>query len=145
MRQNMLSWGMDFGWNIWQFLGLPFCKHHILHNKCCYWNHKWATKTLTSTFRTQNFITFLAWYFPGYCINRPALCMKVFDFCLSWSLASVKSMWFKTFMSECGLKDWKISLILKWKIRSVMEWKCSENINSPSGDQYRIFTHILQK
>ena len=98
-----------------------------------------------STFRTQNFITFLAWYFPGYCINRPALCMKVFDFCLSWSLASVKSMWFKTFMSECGLKDWKISLLLKWKIRSVMEWKCSENINSPSGDQYRIFTHILQK
>jgi hypothetical protein len=26
--------------------------------------------------------------------------MKVFDFCLSWSLASVKSMWFTTFMSE---------------------------------------------
>jgi hypothetical protein len=26
-----------------------------------------------------------------------------------------------------------------------MEWKCSENINLPSGDQYRIFTCILQK
>ena len=26
-----------------------------------------------------------------------------------------------------------------------MEWKCSENINSPSGDQYKIFTRILQK
>ena len=26
-----------------------------------------------STFRTRNFITFLAWYFCGYCINKPAL------------------------------------------------------------------------
>jgi hypothetical protein len=48
-------------------------------------------------------------YFCGYCINRPALiqpvfsekfCMKVFDFCLSWSLASIKSTRFKTFISE---------------------------------------------
>jgi hypothetical protein len=26
-----------------------------------------------STYRTQNFITFLAWYFRGYCINKPDL------------------------------------------------------------------------
>jgi hypothetical protein len=24
------------------------------------------------------------------------------------------------------------------------EWKCSENINSPSGDQYRIFSRIVE-
>ena len=40
-------------------------------------------------------------------------------------------MWFKRPENQ--------SQILKWKIRSVREWKCSENINSPSGVQYRIF------
>ena len=114
-----------------------------------------------STFRTRNSSFFLAWYFRGYCINRPALwyvnsnqfifsekiCMKVFDFCLSWSLVSVKSTWFKTSMSESILQFKKQeyqSRILKWKIRSVMEWKCSENIISPSGNAYQFFTRILQ-
>jgi hypothetical protein len=75
-------------------------------------------------------------------------CLKIFYFCLSWSLASVKSTWFKTFMSESIVRFKRPenqSRILKWKIRSVMEWKCSENINSLSGIQYRIFTRILQK
>jgi hypothetical protein len=74
--------------------------------------------------------------------------MKVFDFYLSWSLAIIKSMWFKTFMSELIVQFKRLEnqgWILKWKIQSVMEWKCSENINLPSGDQYRIFTRILQK
>jgi hypothetical protein len=60
---------------------------------------------------------------------------RFFDFCLSWSLASVKSTWFKTFMSESIVRFKRPEnqrWILKWKIRSVMEWKCSENINSPS-------------
>jgi hypothetical protein len=57
-------------------------------------------------------------------------------------------MWFKTFMSESIVwfkRPENQSRILKWKIRSVMEWKCFKNINSPSGDQYRTFTRILQK
>jgi hypothetical protein len=60
--------------------------------------------------------------------------MKIFDFCLSWSESIVR---FKRPENQ--------SRILKRKILSVMEWKCSEKINSLSGDQYRIFTRILQK
>jgi hypothetical protein len=72
------------------------------------------------------------------------LIQPVFDFCLSWSIAST---WFKTFMSESIVRFKRPEnqcRILKWKIRSVMEWKCSKNINSPSGDQYRIFTHFTK-
>jgi hypothetical protein len=75
-------------------------------------------------------------------------CMKVLFFCSSWSLASVKSKWFKTFMSESIVwfkrpenQRWNIT----WKTQSVRERKRSGNINSPSGYQYRIFTRILQK
>ena len=43
-----------------------------------------------STFRTRNFITFLAWYFRGYCINRPAL---------SW-YTKIKYWFYWNFMSS---------------------------------------------
>ena len=71
-----------------------------------------------------------------------------FVFCLSWSLASAKSTWFKTFMSESSVwfkRPDNQRRNLTWKIRSVREQKCSGNINSPSGYQYIIFTCILQK
>ena len=63
-------------------------------------------------------------------------------------LQALKLRDLKTFMSESIVWFKRLenpSRILKWKIRSVMEWKCSKNINSLSGDQYRIFTRILQK
>ena len=71
-----------------------------------------------------------------------------FVFCLSWSLASAKSMWFKTFMSESIVRFKRLDnqrQNLNWKIRSVRERKCSGNINSPSGYQCIIFTRSLQK
>ena len=56
---------------------------HYIINIATNWNHKephklWlpdihVVEFVLSTFRTRNFITFLAWYFRGYCINRPAL------------------------------------------------------------------------
>ena len=66
-------------------------------------------------FRTRTFITILASYFRRCCIRQASfmiswfnqfifsekLCMKVLFFTwASWSLASVKSTWIKTFMSE---------------------------------------------
>jgi hypothetical protein len=69
-------------------------------------------------------------------------------FCSSWSLTSVKSMWFKTFIGE-SIVRFKIldnqCWNLNWKIRSVRDWKCSGNIYSPSGYQYRICTRIFTK
>ena len=112
-----------------------------------------------STFRTWNFFIFLAWCFHRCCIKQASsmisyfnqfifsekLCMKVFDFCLSWSLASVKSMWFKTFMSETIVLFRRLenqSRILKWKIQSVMEWRCSENINWRSIQIYAFYQYL---
>ena len=74
--------------------------------------------------------------------------MKVFDFCLSRLLASIKSVWFKTFMSESIVRFKKPknqSLILKWQIRSVMEWKCSENIWRSIHNFYLHFTKVTRK
>ena len=114
-----------------------------------------------STFRTRNFITF--WLNTTLILHQQASfmissfnrfifseisCMQVSDFCLSWSFASVKCTWFKTFMFESIVqfkRPENENRILKWKLQSVIEWKCSKNINLPSGDQYRIFTCILQK
>ena len=106
-----------------------------------------------STFRTWNFITF--WVDTTLILHQQAglmissfsrfifseiFCMQVSDFCLPWSFASVKCTWFKTFMSESIVR-------FKWPENEsrILKWKCSENINLPSADQYRIFTRILQK
>jgi hypothetical protein len=65
---------------------------------------------------------------------------------LHLGLTSVKSMWFKSFMSESIVRI-KIPnnqcQNLNWKIRSVRERKCSGNIYSPSGYQYRIAKNKL--
>ena len=127
-------------------------------------NQKWLPNILEfalSTFRTRNFITF--WLNTTLLLHQQASfmissfnrfifseisCMQVSDFCLSWSFASVKCTWFKTFMFESIVRlnrPENENRILKWKLQSVIEWKCSKNINLPSGDQYRIFTCILQK
>jgi hypothetical protein len=71
----------------------------------------------------------------------------VWRFCFfahRWLLTSVKSMWFKTLISESMVwfkRSENQCQNLNWKIRSVRERKCSGNINSPSGYQYRIVTH----
>jgi hypothetical protein len=112
------------------------------------WNHTRATKTSTSrhlgiyAFSFRTFISFFDWYFPRYCIRQASFmnswfnrfifseefCKKVLFFCSSWSLASVKGMWFKTFMSESIVRfkrpDNQIRK-LNWKIWSVRKWKFS--------------------
>ena len=104
-----------------------------------------------STFKTWNFITFLAWYFCGYCINNLTIknfVCRFLIFAYRGHLQALKVRDLKTFMSVSIVWFKRLenrSRILKWKIRSIMEWKCSENINLPSGDKYRIFTRIFQK
>jgi hypothetical protein len=83
------------------------------------------TSKTTTVVSISNLATTINWL-----ILSEKFCMKVFDFCLSWTLASVKSTWFKTFMSESIVRFKRPenqSWILKWKIGSVIKWKCSEN------------------
>jgi hypothetical protein len=146
-------------------LSFPLTSHYIINVVTGIINESHWLRLLDiveftlSTFRTQNFITF--WIDTTLILHQQAkissfnrfifseiFCMQVFDFCLPWSFASVKCTWFKTFMFESIVqfkRPENESRILKWKLRSVIEWKCSENINLPSGDQYRIFTRTLQK
>jgi len=114
------------------------------------------------SFRTRIFITILASYFCRCCIRQASfmiswfnqfifsekLCMKVSCFAHRGHFASVKSTWFKFFMSGSIVRFKRPDnqrRNLNWKILSERERKCSGNINSPSGYQYRIFTRILQK
>jgi hypothetical protein len=66
--------------------------------------------------RTRIFITILASYLRRCCIRQTSFMISWFNqfifskkfvlgfvFCLSWSLASAKSTWFKTFMSESSV------------------------------------------
>jgi hypothetical protein len=114
------------------------------------------------SFRTQTFITILASYFCQCCIRQAILMISWFNqfiflqkivcegfvFCSLWSLKSIKSMRFKTCISESTVQFKRPDnqcRNLNWKIWLVKERKCSGNINSPSGYQYRIFNRILQK
>jgi hypothetical protein len=103
-----------------------------------------------STFKTWNFITFLAWYFCGYCINNLTIknfVCRFLIFAYRGHLQALKVRDLKLLCLESIVRFKRLenqSRILKWKIRSVVEWKCSENVNSPFADQYRIFTHIFR-
>ena len=80
-------------------------------------------------------------------------CMMFFCFfCSSWSLASDKSTWFKTFMSESIVRfKWPDNQCrnLNWKIRSVRERKCSGNIKLAIWlsiqNLYSHFTKVTRK
>jgi hypothetical protein len=107
------------------------------------------------SFRTQTFITILTLYFHRCCIRQASFMISWFNqfifieiLCMNvlFSLARIKSTWFKTFMSE-SIVHFKIPdnqcQNLNGKTRLVRERKCSGNINSLSGYQYRICTGIL--
>ena len=107
------------------------------------------------SFRTQTFITILTLYFRRCCIRQASFMIRWFNqfifieiLCMNvlFSLARIKSTWFKTFMSE-SIVHFKIPdnqcQNLNGKTRLVRERKCSGNINSLSGYQYRICTGIL--
>ena len=114
--QTFFQWQIRF---CEQYLGLPF-KHNVvigIINQL-----QWATKTLTSrrlgiyAFQLQNphRHQYFGLCFGQSCIRQTSFviswfnrfifsdkfCEKVLFFCYSRSLASVKSTWFKTFMSE---------------------------------------------
>ena len=111
------------------------------------------------SFRIRTFVTILAYTSVDVPSDRPASwsvdsttyfeqknLYAGFVFRSSWSLASIKSMWFKTFMSESIVwfkRPDNQSRNLNWKVLSVRDQKLSGNFNSPSGYQYRIFTCIF--
>ena len=71
------------------------------------------------------------WFSPGTPVSCVLLFFQAYVFPSIWpTLTSVKSTWFKTFMSE-SIARYKRSdnqsRNLNWKIISVKEWKCSGN------------------